>query len=460
MQFPIYITIILAILPVAIQAMPLNQTSTILLARNTASSDQVLHKIIPTKGKPSGGHIVMVKDGTLKKVLATVRAAGTKSKVQSQYSIIPGFSGVFDPATLKKLQSDPDVLSISEDGYSQLASETSQNTAPWGLARLSSTSSVMPAEVERTAAFQTKIQESLTYTYTYDTSADSGIRLSHHEFGGRAHKGATFGEYEGSHRDDDTFGHGTHVAYDRGVAVGTQTGVAKGAQVYSVKVGNTQRVQNGLVLEGLDWIAAKTRTTGRPSVVLMALASVLDGGIDRYAEYLTGSGVHVVAAAGNDNIDIKNVSPAHLSSVIAVGGTLITDKRTRASNYGAKITVFAPGQGIMSAALTSDTDLIAQSGTSQASAYVAGLVAYLTCLEPGHKITPAAMKNKIISYSLKGVLGGLRTGNRKSDLRRVGAHFGFFYTKFSKFKDVARQSRLHQMQTILVTAAKLQQGML
>ena len=53
-------------------------------------------------------------------------------------------------------------------------------------------------------------------------------------------------------------------------------------------------------------------------------------------------------AAGNNNNDAKNYSPARAPSAITVGSVDINDVRAATSNYGSPVDVFAPGVKILS----------------------------------------------------------------------------------------------------------------
>ena len=70
---------------------------------------------------------------------------------------------------------------------------------------------------------------------------------------------------------------------------------------------------------------------------------------------LTGSGVHVAVAAGNDNRPAEATSPANAPSACTVGASDINDARATFSNYGTPVKVFAPGVAITSAWKDSDT---------------------------------------------------------------------------------------------------------
>ena len=97
-----------------------------------------------------------------------------------------------------------------------------QSPSTWGLERIS----------QRPVA-------SAPFRYSYDSTAgqgtciyiiDSGVYTGHNEFAGRA----TFVQnYVYGETGDDLSGHGTAVA---GAAAGAQYGVAKAAQIYSIKV--------------------------------------------------------------------------------------------------------------------------------------------------------------------------------------------------------------------------------
>ena len=60
-------------------------------------------------------------------------------------------------------------------------------------------------------------------------------------------------------------------------------------------------------------------------------------------------GVVYAIAAGNDNADACNVTPARVPAAITVGATTSTDARASFSNYGTCPDIFAPGQSITSA---------------------------------------------------------------------------------------------------------------
>lgn len=58
---------------------------------------------------------------------------------------------------------------------------------------------------------------------------------------------------------------------------------------------------------------------------------------------LINSGVTTVVAAGNDNVDAIDSSPARVSAAITVGAATIADAKASYSNYGSVVDVWAPG---------------------------------------------------------------------------------------------------------------------
>jgi subtilisin family serine protease len=87
----------------------------------------------------------------------------------------------------------------------------------------------------------------------------------------------------------------------------------------------------------------------------------------------------VVTAAGNDNRDCSNDSPASSPSAITVSSTRdAKDQRdTNYANFGASVDIYAPGTNIFSAWSTGDTDYKVRSDTDMSRFHV------LMCLDNG-----------------------------------------------------------------------------
>jgi subtilisin family serine protease len=114
---------------------------------------------------------------------------------------------------------------------------------------------------------------------------------------------------------------------------------------------------------------------------------------------LVACGVTTVVAAGNDNANACNYSPASTPSAICVGATTTNaqgvDQRSSFSNYGNCVTVFAPGSNIYSCGIASNSAYSTLSGTSMACPHIAGLSAMILHDQP--HLTPAGVKNEVLN---------------------------------------------------------------
>jgi len=242
---------------------------------------------------------------------------------------------------------------------------------------------------------------------------DSGIRIDHVDFGGRAH--ATLeslgnGVVECASSSDpncglDETGHGTHCA---GTVGGTTYGVAKGATIHSVKIfGATGTSPNSYIIAALDWIAANAI---KPAVVSMSLGG--EGRSQLFLDainVLTQAGVTVVVASGNDDADASMYSPAYVDSAITVGATDSKDARASFSNYGEAVDIMAPGVNIVSADFSSTSGWVVMSGTSMATPHVAGAAALILQSQP--QVQPETVKEFLVTSALSGVIDGLKEGS-------------------------------------------------
>merc|ERR1740139_1107477 len=204
---------------------------------------------------------------------------------------------------------------------------------------------------------------------------DTGVRVSHRDFGGRAIPtlDMTSGSLVECGGDSscarDSQGHGTHCA---GTAAGTTFGVAPQATIHSGKVlSDSGGGEFSWSYDALDWIAAKGE---RPAVVSMSLggAAVLQA-MKVAVDNVVNAGVTVVVAGGNSNTDACGFSPAFVPSAITVGSTDSRDARSSFSNYGKCTNIWAPGSAIVSASHTSDTGSKSLSGTSMACPHVSNV---------------------------------------------------------------------------------------
>lgn len=237
----------------------------------------------------------------------------------------------------------------------------------------------------------------------------------------------------------DGFGHGTHMA---GIIAGRDkgwnaarpnprvfAGVAPDAQILNVKVGSSDGGADvSQVIAGLDWLV-QHKTDAGMNVRVIALAygtsSAQAWQIDPLAHAVESAwraGIVVVSAAGNDGTAATRlVMPAADPHVLAVGAvdTLGTTARTddvvapfsSDGSASRRPDVVAPGRSVVSlrvpggyadtmspqGRVTGDASerFFRGSGTSQATAFVAGEVALLLQKRPA--LTPNQVKALLVS---------------------------------------------------------------
>nr|AAC48979.1 subtilisin-like protease precursor [Beauveria bassiana]prf//2108296A cuticle-degrading protease [Beauveria bassiana] len=305
--------------------------------------------LIEARGQTiAGKYIVKLKD------TATIGIMDAASKVPNTEhvyeNVLKGFSGTLNQEQLDRLRHDPDVESIEQDAIVSINAVVRQAGAPWGLGRISHRA--------RGAT-----------TFDYDSSAgagtcvyviDTGVDASHPNFDGRAKQIKTFVT-----GDSDGHGHGTHCA---GTIGSKSYGVAKKASILGVKVlEDSGSGSLSGVIAGMDFVATdrKSRPCRKGTVASMSLGGGYSVTVNQAAARLKASGVLVAVAAGNENKDAAQISPASEPSVCTVGATDSSDRRSSFSNYGRVVDIFAPGTGILSTWIGGGTNTI--SGTSMAT---------------------------------------------------------------------------------------------
>lgn len=203
--------------------------------------------------------------------------------------------------------------------------------------------------------------------------------------------------------------HGSHVAgtaaaRDNNIGV---VGTAPGARIWALKVlADNGRGDDSDVLEALNYVAANARE--------IDVANLSLGHIGFSFPYflainiLTGRGVVVVAAAGNDNIDANSFTPASTPPAITVSAITDSDGKCggagpaiqasrkhffqpsvinnpddffrSSSNFGSVVDLAAPGSNILST--DNAGGYVRMSGTSMAAPHVAGAAALYKSLHP------------------------------------------------------------------------------
>ncbi|KAK2463051.1 hypothetical protein APHAL10511_004706 [Amanita phalloides] len=367
-----------------------------LLAPSRDSSIGIAPLVAPEHvyGTISNSYIVVFKDGVSSDLrdnhlnfLMSVNQAepllGGGSGITHVYNgPLMGYAGKFSDRAIDEIRAKPEVDFVERDQVVRTQNTTLQTGATWGLARIS---------------HRPRLAFSTFNKYLYDSIdgegvdvyvIDTGINTKHVEFEGRAKWGVTVPQDD---EDDDGNGHGTHTA---GTIASRKYGVAKKAEVYAVKVlGSNGSGSMSDVAKGVEFAAnaAKVKATSgnskhRGSVANMSLGGSKSVVLDKLVDRAVASGLHFAVAAGNDNRDACNFSPAGAQKAITVGASTLGDERAYFSNWGRCVDVF--GLNIRSTYKGSDHATAVLSGTSMAAPHTAGLMAYLLSIYPSPQFNP------------------------------------------------------------------------
>ncbi|MGP3979308.1 S8 family peptidase [Streptomyces sp. 8N114] len=352
-----------------------------------------------------GSYIVLLKDGSS----GSVQAEGAGKDLAKEYggkvsrtyeSAVNGFNATgMSAEEARRLAADDKVAQVYQN--QRITTTGTQTNPPWGLDRIDQKS------------------KQLNRKYTYPAGAgagvtayviDTGVRISHSDFGGRASYG-----YDAVDKDktaQDGNGHGTHVA---GTIAGTKYGVAKKAKIVAVRVmNNNGSGTTAIAIAGVDWV---TKHHKGPSVANMSLGADKNTALDAAVKRSISSGVSYAVSAGNERADATTASPARVPDALTVAASDRNDRQAAFSNYGKRVDLYAPGVNIVSASNKSNRGTATMSGTSMAAPHVAGAAAvYLS----GHKsASPAQVATALTKGATAGAIANPTKGTPNKLLRVV-----------------------------------------
>ncbi|MEV5282561.1 MULTISPECIES: S8 family serine peptidase [unclassified Streptomyces] len=340
----------------------------------------------PAEGPVFGLNAQGAVDGSYIVLLDKSASADAKRKLAEEYggtlqrdysSTLNGFSASgLSETEAKRLAADPSVGKVVQNKKFHI-NATQSGPPSWGLDRIDQAETAGDGKY----SYPDSAGDGVT-AYVIDT----GVRISHKDFGGRASYG--FNAVDNNDKADDGNGHGTHVA---GTIAGTAHGVAKKAKIVAVRVlDNNGSGSTEQVVAGIDWV---TKNHKGPSVANLSLGGTADPALDEAVQKAIASGVTFGVAAGNESADAGNSSPAHVKEAITVASSTKNDEQSSFSNFGPVVDLYAPGSDITSDWNTSDTATNTISGTSMATPHVVGAAAvYLA----GHKdATPAQVSDAL-----------------------------------------------------------------
>lgn len=296
-------------------------------------------------------------------------------------SALNGFAGSVAETARAGMMSDRRVVRIEPDA--RVWTLETQTGATWGLDRVD----------QRVLPLNQEYSYSRVGTGVHVYIIDTGIRLTHQEFGGRASFG--FDALGGTGADCN--GHGTHVA---GTVGGATFGIAKNVSLVAVRVLDCKGSGTiSGVIAGLDWVVANRVL---PAVANLSLGAGASASLDEAVSKMINSGVATAVAAGNSGRDACKYSPSRVTEAMTIGAIGSTDTKASWSNYGKCVDWFAPGVSITSAWNTTDTTSSTISGTSMATPHTAGAAALY--LEQNPTATPTAVREALWSFTTKKIV--------------------------------------------------------
>lgn len=174
---------------------------------------------------------------------------------------------------------------------------------------------------------------------------------------------------DGNNIYEDNHGHGTHIA---GIIKDDDFGVSPKSDIYAVKALDENMngdIEN--IILGIDWLIDKN-----VDIILLPFGTVNHSNeLEEVINKAYEKNIIVVSSTGNYGLkeEIDVLYPAKYENVIGVGALSKEEDIWIGTTLGEGLDVLLPGQEIRSLSL--NDGLMIASGTSMASAYMAGFLA-------------------------------------------------------------------------------------